>query len=201
MSNPAAAALEGGFRQPVLDSQSTFRVLMDALARPGRPVACAPLGQAPAPMTPLLASIALTLTDADTAVWLDPALAARPEVRGWFAFHTGSPIVDEPSDAAFAFVVDPVRMPPLSAFAQGTAEYPDRSTTVVIATVAFAADGMTLAGPGIEARVTFGVAPSIPAFRDQWHDNRARYPRGVDLIFATADAVLGLPRSSRLVTE
>lgn len=201
MSSVSAASLEGGFTNPVFDSQATFRALMDALARPASPVSCHPRGAAPAPMTPLLASIALTLTDAETPVWLDPDLAARPEVRGWFAFHTGAPIVEDPAEAVFAFVTDPRRMPALSAFAQGTAEYPDRSTTVVVAATAFRKDGMIFTGPGIDGSVAFGLEPLITAFAEQWRENRARFPRGVDLVFATAAEIVGLPRSSRLRTE
>ncbi|WP_181699989.1 phosphonate C-P lyase system protein PhnH [Chthonobacter albigriseus] len=200
MTAVTSAAFDGGFRQPVFDAQTTFRAIMDALARPGRRVICRPLATAPAPMSPLMAAVALTLVDPETPVWLDGALAASADVRGWFAFQTGAPMVDQPADAAFAFVVDPARMPPLSAFAQGTPEYPDRSTTLVVSAESVEDTGAVFTGPGIETSVLFDTRPAIPAFAEQWQANRALFPRGVDLLFVAADAIVGLPRSSRLRT-
>ena len=90
-------------------------------------------------------------------------------------------------------------MPPLSGFALGTPEYPDRSTTLILQ-VETLADGraLTLSGPGI--RETRGIAPQpLPGhFEMQWRENNALYPRGVDIILAAPDAVACLPRTTRI---
>lgn len=126
--------LAPGFADPVHDAQGTFRAVMDALARPGRVRALVADLAPPAPLTPELAAVALTLTDADTPVWLDPVLAAAPEVAEFLRFHTGAPLLTgDPAAAAFALVREPARCPPLSRFAPGTPAYPDTATTLVLA--------------------------------------------------------------------
>jgi alpha-D-ribose 1-methylphosphonate 5-triphosphate synthase subunit PhnH len=63
----SAVAVARGFADPVLDSQSVFRTVMMALARPGT-IAELATGQLlpPAPLTPELAAVALTLCDHET---------------------------------------------------------------------------------------------------------------------------------------
>ena len=78
------------------------------------------------------AAIALTLFDYDTPIWLDKPLMTSDAVKTFLRFHTGCPIVTEPVEAAFALVSAPVSMIPLASFNQGSAEYPDRSTTVIL---------------------------------------------------------------------
>jgi len=189
-----------GFADPVAGAQRTFRAVLDALARPTIPVVLGALPPAPGVMSPVAAAIALTLCDEATPVWLDPGLSAAEEVRAWFAFRTGSPVVDEPAAAAFAFASDPSALPPLDAFALGTDEAPHASTTIVLAAggagVPFEADG-----PGFPEPRDWD-APALPAsFAAQWSANHARFPRGVDLLIAGEHAVTGLPRTTRLRVE
>ena len=122
-----------GFADPVLDAQRVFRGVMEALARPGSLKPHADLPEVPAPLTPELAAIALALADADAPLWLDAPLAGAPAVAEFLRFHTGAPIVKDPAEAAFALVADPARCPPHESFAQGTPDYPDASTTLVLA--------------------------------------------------------------------
>jgi len=194
--------LASAFADPVHASQSTFRAVMDALARPGTIVALATPVRAPHPLRSAAASVALTLLDYETPVWLDHALAATPDVVDWIRFHTGAPMTSDPRAAAFAFISDGAKAPTLATFALGTSEYPDHSTTVVLQVERFSAgDELTLAGPGIAGRQTFAAAPLPNNFRAQLIANRDLFPRGVDLILATDDAIAALPRSSRIMTD
>lgn len=188
-----------GFSDPVLESQRAFRAVMDAMARPGRPVALAGLPAAPAPLAPVSAALILTLADQDTPLWLDPPLAGAETLRAWLAFHCGAPIVAQPGEAAFALVAEPSGLPPLESFALGSDDYPDRSTTLVLQVRGFGLDGPLLSGPGVAEPIRLGASPLPPRFWHQWRANRARFPRGVDVILAGPDAVVGLPRS--LVAE
>ena len=196
-----ATALDGGFANPVLDAQATFRAVMDAMARPATVVRVRPSVSPPAPLSPVIGAIACTVIDTDTPVWLDPALGADAQVREWLAFHTGAGFTDKPAEAAFALAGDAALLPTLDRFAQGTQEYPDRSATLVVRVDALdGGDSLAFRGPGIRGEAT--ISPrGLPAdFARQWGENTRRFPRGVDLVLATADAIVCLPRTARLVT-
>jgi alpha-D-ribose 1-methylphosphonate 5-triphosphate synthase subunit PhnH len=188
-------AVAAGFAEPVLAAQTTFRTVMDAMARPGavRPLAGI---AAPAPLSPTAAAIALTLLDYETPFWLDAPLANASEVARFISFHTGARVTADPAEAAFAFVASPAAAPPFAHFAQGSLEYPDRSTTLVLQVAQLAEGaGMVLRGPGILGTRRLTASPLPADFLTQLAENRTRFPRGVDILLASADAVAGLPRS------
>ena len=193
-----------GFSEPVHDAQACFRAIMNALARPGlrQRLDAADLAP-PEPLSATAAAIALTLLDYDTPVWLDKPLMASGPVKAFLRFHTGAPIVAEPVEAAFAIVSDPAHMIPVAGFNQGSAEYPDRSTTLILAGQTFKADQtVVLTGPGVKTAETFATAPLPPVFWDQAVSNSQQFPRGVDLIFAGDGQIAALPRSTRIaITE
>jgi alpha-D-ribose 1-methylphosphonate 5-triphosphate synthase subunit PhnH len=189
--------LAPAFDDPALASQAVFRTVMEAMARPGRPRPLASTLAAPPPLTATAAAVALTLLDYETPFWLDRALAAG-EVASWLTFHTGAPQTADSAAAAFAFVSDPLVMPAFEAFALGSIEYPDRSTTLVLQIATFErGESLTLSGPGIAGNRSFAASPLPQDFRARLATNRALFPRGVDLILTSADAVAALPRSLR----
>lgn len=189
--------LRAGFANPVHDAQGVFRAVLDALARPGTVHAISARLDPPEPLTPELAAIALALTDGDTPVWLDPALAASPEVAAYLRFHTGAPLTDNPARAAFALVREAGRCPPLASFAQGTPAYPDTSTTLVIALAALdGGSGLRLSGPGIRGTADLAPSPMPPGWPGALRENHAGFPLGVDCLLAAPGRVAGLPRST-----
>jgi alpha-D-ribose 1-methylphosphonate 5-triphosphate synthase subunit PhnH len=191
--------LAPAFDDPALASQAVFRTVMEALARPGlkRPLSCRLA--VPLPLSATAASVALTLLDYETPFWLDPGLAAASEVAAWFRFHTGAPQTADSTRAAFAFVSDPAAMPAFDAFSPGSLEYPDRSTTLVVQVASFDhGEALMLSGPGIAGTRRLSAAPLPADFRTRLIANRAMFPRGVDLILVTQDAVAALPRSIRV---
>ncbi|MES0883799.1 phosphonate C-P lyase system protein PhnH [Roseibium sp. SCP14] len=192
--------LAAGLQDPVHDAQTCFRAIMDVMARPGdrRPVNTDGLTP-PSPLTPVAAAIALTLFDYDTPIWLDRPLMTSEPVKAFLRFHTGAPIVSEPVDAAFALVADPEHLVPLASFNQGSAEYPDQSTTVILIGQEFdRAPKVKLEGPGIKDFTAFSSSPVPPVFWDQTISNSKQFPRGIDLIFAGKTDVAALPRSTRI---
>lgn len=194
-------ALALGFADPVRDSQSAFKAIMWALARPGRPMALPSTLAPPAPLTPELAAVALALLDYETPFWLDAALSATPAVGDFLRFHTGAPRVEEPADARFAFIAEPAHLPALERFALGEPDYPDRSTTVVMAVAGFGTAPFALNGPGIQGRIGFGAEPLPADFTERLAANRALFPLGLDFILTAPGAVAGLPRSTRIASE
>ena len=197
----SALAITAGFADPVIEAQAHFHALMNALARPGSIQPFPAALDAPAPLTPELAAVALTLADHEATLWLDATLAASQSVVDYLRFHTGARLVADPADAAFALVVDVAAMPSLASFAQGTDEYPDRSTTIILAARTIAADGaLELTGPGIEDRTRVDLQPQPAGLAAQLAANRAKFPRGVDLVFVANREVAALPRTT-LVSE
>jgi alpha-D-ribose 1-methylphosphonate 5-triphosphate synthase subunit PhnH len=191
--------ITGGFANPVFDAQMIFRTVMDAMARPGTVQPVKAETRPPQPLSPVAAAVALTLCDHDTPLWLDPALRQIQAVAGWLGFHTGAPLADTPADAHFALVADPAGLIALENFAQGTQEYPDRSTTLILQVTGLSAgDGLVLEGPGIDGSTIFAPGPLPRHFVEQWKQNRARFPRGVDLVLAAPEGIACLPRTTRI---
>ncbi len=198
-SRTIADHIAGGFADPVFDAQAVFRAMMDAMAQPG--TVCQPkaAAQPPQPLSPVAAAIALTLCDNDTPLWLDPALAQAPAVAGWLGFHSGAPLTDVPAEAHFALVAEPAALIALENFAQGTQEYPDRSTTLILQVASLAAgERLILEGPGIDGSAGIAPTPLPRHFVEQWKQNRARFPRGVDVVLAAPEGIACLPRTTRI---
>lgn len=188
-----------GFSDLALQSQSAFRVIMDAMAQPGRIHKAPEPVMAPAPLNPVAAMAALTLCDYDTPVWLDHALKQNDEITAFLAFHTGAPIVSDMRDAAFAFISNGKKMSDPQRFGLGTDAYPDRSATLIVQVEALTnSAGVALTGPGIETKRHFGAAPLPGNFWGMARANHALYPRGVDFLFCTATELACLPRSTRI---
>jgi alpha-D-ribose 1-methylphosphonate 5-triphosphate synthase subunit PhnH len=198
--------LTAGFADPVRASQATFRAVLDAMARPGTVHPLLAVPPAPRPLAPGAAAVALTLCDHDTPVWLDGDLRANGEVAEWLRFHCGCHVVDDAGRAAFAFAHG-ATVPAFGTFNPGTADYPDRSTTLVLQVERLqverlqAGAGLVLAGPGIRDRNALAAAPLPGDMTARLARNHALFPRGIDLLLASADAVAGLPRSVRVVQE
>ena len=191
--------LAPAFDDPALASQAVFRTVMEALARPGLPRPLASKLSVPSPLSKTAAAVALTLLDYETPFWLDHGLAAAGEVAAWLTFHTGAPQTTDSARATFGFVSDPAAMPPFDAFSSGSLEYPDRSTTLIVQVASIEhGDALALSGPGIAGTRRFSAQPLPPDFRARLVANRETFPRGLDLILVTQDAVAALPRSVRV---
>ncbi|WP_454643003.1 phosphonate C-P lyase system protein PhnH [Bradyrhizobium liaoningense] len=196
------AELPPGFADKVLSAQSTFRSVMDAMARPGSVQRIVPMAGTPGPMMRGTAAIGLTLFDHDTPLWLDARMAESSDVVKWLKFHTGAPVVQDCSIASFALISDGSALPPLDRFALGTSEYPDRSTTVIIQVDSLASGrGFELHGPGIDG--VAALQASIKPFDlfERLRVNEALFPRGVDVVLVADDAVVAIPRTTRVVSK
>ncbi len=184
-----AQALTGGFEAPSLGSARAFRAILEAMARPGTiwPVAGA---HPPAPLSPAAGVALLTLVDGTTPLHLAGG-ADCAAVREWCAFHLGAPLVGA-AEAVFA-VGSWAALSPVSRFAIGQPDYPDRSATLIVEVERLDTDGPRLTGPGIagEARLSL---PETAVFRA----NRALFPLGFDCLFTCGDRIAALPRSTRV---
>jgi alpha-D-ribose 1-methylphosphonate 5-triphosphate synthase subunit PhnH len=192
-------AMERGFADPVHESQRVFRMALDAMARPGRITRLTSLLAPPSPLFGTSASLLLALADFETAIWLDDALADGHAVGEFIRFHTGARLTRERHEANFAIIANSSRIPPLASFAQGTPEYPDRSTTLIIQVNTLDDLGWKLSGPGIRGLASFSATPLPHDFPHQLTANRAQFPLGVDLIFVTPSEIAAVPRSTKII--
>ncbi len=218
-------ALTLGFADIAGDAQACFRLLLDAIAHPGRVHEVRGI-ESPAPLCQSAASVVLTLMDHETPLWLDPAVdAARP----WIAFHTGAPVIADPARAMFVLAMSfPDQLPswpglsgpppPASAatggpdrpgrddregtragvsdLMTGTDEAPETSATVILQVASLTAGrAFMLEGPGLREPALL-IADGLPAdFAAIWQRNHALFPRGIDLILCAGSRLAALPRS------
>ena len=195
------ANVHSGFRDAVHDAQAVFRSVMRAMAQPALPVGLPSSLAPPAPLNATTAAILLALADFETTLWLDAPLAGTADVRQFASFHTGARLVADAADAHFAIASAPQTMPALGALNQGTPEYPDRSTTLIVQVAGFGGAGLLLRGPGIKGVCEFSFAGMRADIARDLAGNRARFPCGVDIVLTGPAHVAALPRSVRLATE
>lgn len=202
MSPQDLSQIGAGFSDLALGSQAVFRATLQALSLPGRPVTVAHDAETPAEGHPASAAVLLALLDADCSLWLSPRLANSP-AAAWLRFHTGCQLTSDLAQARFVWVAAGDALPDLAGMAQGSDADPDQSATCVVDLPmgfgdATAPGTWTLHGPGIPTTQAL-AAPGLPAdFALQWQANHAAFPRGVDLLLASATQVVGLPRTTQI---
>ncbi|AGT09840.1 phosphonate C-P lyase system protein PhnH [Paracoccus aminophilus] len=185
-----SSALSGGFADPAPQSARAFREVLQALSRPGqaRDIEGA---EPPAPLSIAGGTVALVLFDRTTPVLLAGAHDC-PALRDWLTFHTGATLTANPAEAAFALGDWESLAPLYAAFPIGTAEYPDRSTTLIVDGVTLG-EPVTISGPGLAAPRDFAL-PEPALFAE----NARRFPLGLDCFFTQGAQVTGLPRSTTI---
>ena len=179
----------------VAENQATFRAVMEAMARPGEIKTLRGI-DAPVPLMAGTAAIVRSLADYETSVWLDATLAAAPAVAAWIQFQAGAPVVTDPQQAAFALVGNANELPDFATFSSGSADYPDRSVTLIVQIARFSGSAFCLAGPGIQSERSLAAEPLPDDFVERCACNRALFPRGIDLLLVADGRVAALPRTA-----
>ena len=179
--------LTGGFADAPVEAARAFRAALNALARPGR-IETLTGARPPAPLSVAAGTLLLTLADGTTPVYLALSHDTGP-VRDWLTFHCGVPLAGA-NDAVFALGTWEA-LQPVTRFAIGTAEYPDRAATLIVERQGFGPATARLTGPGIKAEARLEL-PEQEAFRQ----NRLLFPLGFDTYLKAGDRLAGLPRST-----
>lgn len=205
----ALAEMPPGFRDATHASQKVFRVVLEAMSRPGSVFALPEValdGVIPPSglrrMSAGTAAILLTLLDAETSVRLSGSMANADAVS-YLRFHTG--VRSAWMDEFAAFTVahgDDVSGAVWQRLDLGSDEVPQRGATLVVQ-VDRLDDGLALAlqGPGVQSVNRLRVRGLSAGFW-QWRIELQRLmPRGVDLILVGGDQVAAIPRSTRIVLE
>ena len=179
-----------GFADPVAQAQSTFRAVLDALARPGTLHEAGTTLTPPAPLAPATAAVLLTLVDHDTPLHIAPDCA---EATAWLVFHCSTAPAESAATAAFAVART---LPDLATLNAGSDEAPESSTTLVLQVAALGTGpAFTLSGPGLKSPTMFRAEGLPPDFAARWAANHALFPRGIDLILCAGTTLAALPRS------
>ncbi len=182
-------ALLGGFADAPMQSAHAFRASLEALARPGT-LHDLTGATPPAPLSVAAGVLLLTLCDGTTPVHLAGAHDCAA-VRDWITFHCGSPLVA--AEVAVFAVGFWDALQPVTRFAIGQPDYPDRSATLIVEMAELTAEGPRLTGPGIKTAAHLSL-PETAAFAA----NRALFPLGFDCFFTAGAQVAGLPRSTKV---
>ena len=194
------AELPAGFADKVLAAQSTFRSVMEAMARPGSGQRITATVGTPAPLMHGTAAIALTLFDHDTPIWLDRRMAGASAIARWLRFHTAAPLIADSSVSQFALIGDGAALPGLDRFCLGSNEYPDRSTTLILQVESLReGPGHVLQGPGIEGTTLLRAIIRPEDLFERLTVNATLFPRGIDVVLVHDDAIVAVPRTTRLI--
>jgi alpha-D-ribose 1-methylphosphonate 5-triphosphate synthase subunit PhnH len=189
---------ERGFTDTAIESAHAFRAIMEAMAHPGRVLELPTSVVPPVPLTAEAATVALTLCDFQTPIWLAPKYQTEAITR-YLRFHTGAPLAGSPAEAQFACLSVEDDIPPFRDFFSGTHEYPDRSATLIIQAPSLRGSRrVDLSGPGLGSTTAFGVDGLDWSFWRALAVNHGRYPVGIDVIFVGPASVAALPRSTSI---
>jgi alpha-D-ribose 1-methylphosphonate 5-triphosphate synthase subunit PhnH len=146
------------------------------------------------------AAIALTLFDDDTPIWLDHRMAEAASAARWLKFHTSAPVVADSSVSQFALIGDGGALLGMDCFCLGSNEYPDRSTTLILQVESLAeGPGYILRGPGIDGTAFLRATIAPEDLFERLAVNATLFPRGIDVVLVHDDAMVAIPRTTRLI--
>ena len=195
------AEMPPGFADKVLSAQSTFRSVMEAMARPGTVQRIHAAAGTPGAMMRGTAAIALTLFDHDTPVWLDRTMTATADVAKWLKFHTSAPVTPDTLASSFALIGDVQALPSRHRLALGSDEYPDRSTTLIVQVDSLTSGpAYQLTGPGIDGTAILQATIRQDLF-ERLALNAILFPRGIDVVLVDDDRIVAIPRTTRLAAH
>lgn len=183
------AHLAAAFSDPPVDAARAFRQVLGAMSHPGRIFELSRM-EVPSPCSSAAAAVLLTLVDGATPLHL-----AGPHdceaMRDWVRFHLGAELVG-PAEAVFA-LGSWEALGPLNRYALGSADYPDRSATLIVERSALLNSGTQLTGPGIRDKEWLNVPDPVAL-----QANSALFPRGLDFLLTSGVNLAALPRSTQI---
>jgi len=168
--------------------QRHFRLLLDAMARPGT---CHAISNKPEE-GPLVLSVLASLLDAEVSL-ADPHRLLRSD--DWPKLQAASVAVEQ----ADYVVCSGARVPDFTP-SLGTLTEPERSATLilVVGQLGRGTSRLTLSGPGIANTATLQIDGLEPQWLDMREDWVSSFPLGVDLILLDEHQVTALPRTTKV---
>jgi alpha-D-ribose 1-methylphosphonate 5-triphosphate synthase subunit PhnH len=191
----------------VFEAQQVFRLLLDAVAWPGKVNLLPPTRvQPPAPWPPHLIQVGRTLLDGQVTFAVHGPNAARA-IR-YLEVNTGAR--PRPLEAAsFVLALPPYDDLDVAALTPGSLIAPERSATLVLGCHAVASPtapggvavglaAVTLHGRGVRPGQQLVVDEAVLGVLHAVAERHDEYPMGVDVILVDSGGhVVGLPRTTR----
>ena len=194
--------LARGFDDPVTESQSVFRTLLDAMSRPGLIHEVDTSVDLPAGVKDVaIMAACLALAERETPLWCDADLSS-PQLESFLRFHCGASFVTELAAASFVLIGNAMEIPTPTQLDLGTDEYPDRSATLFVRVAKLSAErDLTVTGPGVNGEVSLSVSGIRAGFWAERQSIARLFPRGIDIVLAEGARFVALPRTSQVVEQ
>jgi alpha-D-ribose 1-methylphosphonate 5-triphosphate synthase subunit PhnH len=187
----------------VFDTQRIYRLMLDAMARPGKVNFLPELRlNPPSGLNQAAAAVALTLFDSETGFCVLPSNQA---INDYIMFNTSAAVCPV-NLAEFIIVCGKEYHAQLRDVCSGTLLSPEKGATLIIMVDSLAADAsgikLQLSGPGIKDHSFLYISGLDKDNIQTISEMNQEYPLGVDIIYAdNAGNVACVPRSSSLRWE
>ncbi|MBU2699508.1 alpha-D-ribose 1-methylphosphonate 5-triphosphate synthase subunit PhnH [Sporomusaceae bacterium BoRhaA] len=187
----------------VFDTQRIYRLVLDAMARPGTVNSLSEFKlQPPAGLNQAAAAVALTLFDSETCFSVLPSDQA---ISDYLRFNTGA-AVGSVSDAEFVLVNGREEAPEIHEMCCGTLISPEKGATLLMMVDSLVATAhgskLVLRGPGIKDSSCLNISGLDKENIRAISELNQEYPLGIDVIYLDhAGNVACVPRSSSLRWE
>jgi alpha-D-ribose 1-methylphosphonate 5-triphosphate synthase subunit PhnH len=191
----------------VFDAQEHYRILLDAMARPGTINVLPRMSlTTPPALTGAAALVGFSLLNADVSFYADGE--AADVVTRYLVVNTAArPESSEKAD--FVFAAGTASAALLADMKKGTLPYPDEGATLVASVEALASEeqalggkpylALTLEGPGIRGKKTLFVTGLVSELVAGLQQCNQEFPLGIDLILTDpGHRIACIPRSSRV---
>lgn len=186
-----------GLDSSVHEAQQIFRLLMDAMAKPGLVVEVpsdVQFGEVSAAVTQLL----LTLSDNSTPCFLSQRYLNDDHFVENFRFHCAAPITQTRELADFA-LISGEEATTFCGFAMGEGSYPDKSASIIIEVDSLESGiECLLTGPGIQTSSSANIKGLSDELLMALISGRGTFPQGVDLYLSSGHQIMAIPRTTRI---
>lgn len=189
----------------VHDSQRHFRILLDAMARPGKVASLNGVSlRPPAGIHAASVLAGFALLNADVEFWVG---GRAPEVSKYFTVNTASAPV-APPHADFLFLTGTGGREQAVPARVGSPRYPDTGATLVVDVASIQGGpgqghaALSLSGPGVDGTARVHVAGLDPELMGCIAEKNEEFPMGVDTILTDgAGHLVCLPRTTAVAFE
>ncbi len=176
----------------IIKDHTLFRVLLQAMSRPGKVYELPQHNEEQQPVVHLLGCL---LDNEVSLAVMDDADLETALLR-----HTKS-LKALPEEADFIIAARGTTCGWLTGFKCGTLEYPDAGATVVYLVEELQADGteVILSGPGINGTISLAISGFDMRELDRLREVNIEYPQGLDVIFIDrGNGIACIPRSTKI---